>query len=70
MNTKKRIKKSKKRTTAICDKQILCSCEHSKLCFCPTKQVSSDKNATCLPSVGEGSLQSREPIILPIIITI
>ena len=33
----------------ICNRQIPCSREHGKLCFCQTKQVSSAKNLTCPP---------------------
>ena len=39
----------KERTTAICDKQILLPCGNSKLCFCLTEQVPSDKNNLPFP---------------------
>ena len=34
---------------AICDRQILLSCDSSELCFRPTKLVLSDKNLTRPP---------------------
>jgi len=58
MDTIKPIKKSKQRETAICEKQILLSCDSSKLCFCPTKQVPSDKNKLALP-FGQGWLPPK-----------
>ena len=62
MDTIKVSSTGKRRGTVICDKQILFSRENSKLCFCLTEQVPSDKNATC-PSFGRGGfLQSRKPI--------
>ena len=44
--------------TAICNRQILFSRENSKLCFCLTEPVQSDKNAPC-PSLTVRAVSSK-----------
>lgn len=41
-------------------KWILCSNEQSKLCFCPTESILSDKNRLALPRGRRIFLQSRK----------
>lgn len=42
----------RERRAAIRRRRILCSNEHSKLCFRPTGSILSDKNQLALPMVG------------------